>query len=169
MSRRWAAIAVAVGICVLAYLGWRWASRPRPVSQETAAEAALRAATPEERELAAVRLTQFGKPAVAELVRVLQASPQPEVRAACIRGLAEQWSYRNMPALLDALEDESALVRAQAAQGVCRLMRITNDLRWDEPAPQRAEAVKGLRAEWRRFREMPLGAAFIRQQEGEKP
>lgn len=133
------------------------------------ARQALEAASPEEQELAAVELAdaannsqlqpQLRQQAKQQLRRVLTESQSPPVRAACIQGVASQWDYEGMPALLDALDDESKLVRRRAGMAVERMM--SKDLSKfnynpDDPAGKRAPAIKVIREVWEKDRDSPI-------------
>lgn len=128
-----------------------------PPSPEQLARQALEAPTSDEQEVAAVRLAQLGKPAREHLRRVLSESQSPEVRGACIRGLAVLWDYDSMPAFLDALDDDSELVRGRAGTAVKRMMSSADyGYRSDDPPEKRAAAVKRFRAHWKEFRDSEI-------------
>jgi hypothetical protein len=170
MFRPLVILAGVLAFAVAGVYGWRLLSLDRPPSADDLARAALQANSAEERELAAVGLSQLGKPAREHIVRVCTESSDPEVRAACLRGLADQWAYRQMPLLLDALDDESPLVRAQAGEAVQLLLKVDNvNYHFDAgaPPPERQKMVKRLRGRWKEFPESKVRMAFIRQQEGE--
>ena len=163
MLRPLGMVAVVLAVALLAYYGWEFLSRPRLKSPEELAQVALNADTAATRELAAVRLSQFDEPAREQLLSVFGASKQPEVRAACIRGLAQQWSYGSMPLLLDALDDEALSVREQAGQAVQRMLRINYEFRAGDPPEKRQAVVKRLRIRWDKFRNSEVNIEFIRQ------
>lgn len=128
-----------------------------PPSLEQLARQALEAPTSDEQEVAAVRLAELGKPAKEHLRRVLSESRCAEVRGACIRGLAVQWDYDSMPAFLDALDDESELVRSRAGAAVERMMSSADyGYRSDDPPEKRADAVKRFREHWEEFRDSEI-------------
>ena len=144
-------------------------------SPDELAQRALQAATPEEQEQAAVELArvanddQLRRPlrekAKEHLRRVLAESQSAPVRAACLQGLSSLWDYESMPAFLDALNDESDLIRSRAAATVERMMSL--DLaglgyRYDDPPAKRAAAVKRVRQDWEQKRDQPV---FIRWRE----
>ena len=137
----------------------------RPPFPAELAQKALEAASDEEQELAAVELAQLAsdneqKPQLREearehLRRVLAESQSAAVRLACIRGLASEWDYQSMPVLLDALDDESDLIRGDAAMAVERMMSV--DLQgfgyqYNDPPAKREAASKRLRAHWEEWR-----------------
>jgi hypothetical protein len=166
-------LVITAGILALgvaAFYGWWFYPRDRAESPEELAAAALHADTAVEREKAAVKLSQFGKPARVELVRVLRESRDAEVRVACIRGLAEQWDYRSVPLLFDTLDDPSPAVRTQAGEAVQNLLRVNYEFSkvcGDHQQAERAAAIDRLRARWAQFQRSGTARAFVRQQQGE--
>ena len=169
MLRSLGIVAGILALAVLGYYGWQFFSRPRIQSPEELAQAALSAGTAEEREQAAVGLSQVGRAAREHLVRVLAESQQPEVKVACIRGLAEQWAYRQMAVLLEALDDDSPLVRAQAGAAVEMMLKGGGyyGFKANDPPEQRREGVKRMRRRWQEFQNSKIAMAFAREQEGE--
>ena len=135
----------------------------RAPSPDELAQQALKAASPDEQELAAVALAQlanddelkpqFREKAKQHLRTVLAESPAAPVRAACIQGLASQWDYESMPALLDALDDESSVVRSRAGVAVERMMSVDFGFRHDDPPAMRQDTAKRLRGHWETWRE----------------
>ena len=138
--------------------GRRWlGSREEDLGPpEALAEEALQAPTLKQRESAALRMVRIGKPAVPHLNRVLVESKTPEVRAACIQGLATHWYYEGMPALLDALEDDSPLVRGRAGAAVEKMLGADFGFRYNDPPEQRAKIVDTLRQEWANMQDSPV-------------
>jgi hypothetical protein len=167
MLRSLGIVAGILALAVCGYYGWQFFSRPRVESPEELAQAALSAGTAEERETAAVGLSQVGRPAREHLLRVLAESQQPEVKVACIRGLAEQGAYRQMAVLLEALDDDSPLVRAQAGAAVEMMLKGFYGFNANDPPEQRREAVKRMRRRWQEFQNSKIAMAFAREQEGE--
>jgi hypothetical protein len=154
-------VAVALCTALLAYYGWQWLFREPPESPKELAEQAL-AGTPEKQELAAAGLERVagkfdktGKrnPAQEYLAQVLLESKNPGVRAACMRGLATIWDYECVPAMLDALDDESPQVRSTAAAAVQTLLGVDCHFQADDPPEIRQEAVRLLRNHWKNFSE----------------
>ena len=141
----------------------------RPPSPAELAQKALEAASEEEQELAAVELAQLASdkelgPQLREearehLRRVLAETQSLPVRSACIRGLASEWDYQSMPALLDALDDESEVVRSDAAMAVQRMMSVNLKgfgYQYDDPPARRAPAIKRIREDWDKKRDSPI-------------
>lgn len=162
-------IAGALLLVVLVFYGWRWIfSEPPRQSPEQLAQVALTASTPQERQEAAVALVPLGHSAVEPMVRVLSESPSPEVRATMIQGLSMERDFDSMPAFLNALDDESVLVRTRAAGAVQRLLQIDVGYRADAPRQKRLAAIKVFREEWEKMRVTPGLRKFrekLRQQE----
>lgn len=125
----------------------------RPPSPEELARQALEASSPGDQEVAAVRLAELGAEAKEHLQQVLAESQSPAVRAACIRGLAAQRDYDSMPAFLDALDDESELVRGRAGVAVQELLGADFGYRHNAPPKQRKAKIKQLRQEWERVKD----------------
>jgi hypothetical protein len=139
---------------LLAFFGSRWLfSEPRKRSPEELANLALTADTLREQEEAAGELTSAGEPGVPQMVRVLKDSRTPEVRAAMIQGLALQWVYESMPAILDALDDESPFVRLRAGSAVQRMTCVDAGYRAEDPPEERQPAVARYRKQWDQVRD----------------
>jgi hypothetical protein len=163
-------VAAVLALCVAAVYGWWFYPRAAGETPEQLAAAALQAPTAAERERAAVKLSQLGKPARAELVRVLGESHDAATRVACLRGLAEQWDYRSLPQMLDLLDDPSAAVRVQAGEAVQNLLRVNYEfskVAGTADDGERAVVIERLRERWKEFQRSGTGRAFARQQMGE--
>jgi uncharacterized protein (UPF0147 family) len=141
----------------------------RPPSPADLAQQALQAATAADQEQAAVTLAevagndalqrQLREEARQQLRRVLGESQSPQVRAACIQGLASQWDYESMPALLDALDDSSDLVRGRARVAIERMMSVdlgSFGYKYDDPSAKRAAAIQRIRNDWEIKRDQPV-------------
>lgn len=163
-------IVAAVFVVVFAAVcGWRSFFTLRPASPEKLVQTALASSEPAKRERAAVDLGRCGQPVSEHLIRVLQESPQAEVRAACIRGLAGQWSYRAMPRLLDLLEDPDPLVRAEAGMAVRYLLQVDLGFSANAPERERQEVVRGLRVAWEKFQHSRHCMAYARSKMKRNP
>jgi len=189
----WVVFAVLFLVVTLVY-GYRYLCSPRAKSADEWAAAALGDSPVKERQYAAVKLAELGKPARQQLLQVLAQSQQAEVRVACIESLTEQWDYRSMPQLFDLMDDPSPEVRQQAAAAVQCLLRdcvIGNVNDEKQQAEQRRLAAAGYsfpmslpskvhgvtraerqaviqhaRSEWERFKQSGLGRTFIREKLG---
>jgi hypothetical protein len=122
-------------------------------SPEELAELALTADSPDERDKAAAELIMWGDVAIPQMRQVLDQSKTPEVRAAMIQGLAQQWDFDSMPTFLDAMDDESLVVRSRAGGAVQRLLQGDYGYRADDPPKTRERAVKSSRREWDMLRD----------------
>jgi len=152
-NRLFVTAGVLLALTAIVY-GWRFlGGHRRKRSPEELARLALESVDLQERELAAVELAQLGRPATEHLRRVLAEADSPRVRAPAIRGLAAQWDYDSMPALLDALDDPSLVVRGRAGVAVARMMSVDFDFRADAPAEQRQAIVKRFREQWEWMRD----------------
>ena len=149
-----------LGVLVAAVYGWRLLQGWGGPSPAALAQRALTAGSTAERQQAAVDLASAGQPAIEHLRRVLGASDDADVRAACVQGLGDLRDYESAELLIDALGDENALVRALAAQALGRLLR--RDLRFpaDGPTAGRAKAQAAVRDTLPATpRRRPLGAS----------
>jgi hypothetical protein len=102
------------------------------------------------------RLKDKGDPAT--LLAVLtNAQEKPEVRAAAAEQLGAMKYIEAGPALIDAMSDESELVRTAAGVALTKLMGMVFDFSARDPAGKREEAVARARNTWPRFyREIQL-------------
>ncbi len=156
----WTVLAVVVALATVFYT-WRFFTSERLLSPKELADTALMADDPQQRESAAAQLIRHGGLARNELRRVLVESDTPEVRAACIQSLAALQDYESMGAMLDALEDSSAMVRARAGQAVDRLLGANYGFRYSDPPAQRAAQVKFLRKEWEQYQDSEVFRQYI--------
>lgn len=91
-----------------------------------------------------------------EMQRVLIESETPEVRAATAAGMGNSGDLQSTPNLLDAMEDESVLVRETAAQAIARLLGWNHDFRADDPIEKRQETIAEYREWWTEFQKSSL-------------
>lgn len=155
--------------CALVY-GRGCLFHPRTPTADDWAAAALGNGTASEREFAAVKLAQCGKPARKQLLRVLEQSKQPEVCVACIHGLVAMWDYRSMPQLIERMNDSSASIRLQAGIAVdCLLKRDYRlcDINGNHQETERKALIARAQADWNNFKHSSLGRAYIREKVGE--
>lgn len=144
-----------LGLLVLTVYGCPFLSRTPVLPPEELARQALATGVPAECERAAVRLAQMDGSALVSLREVFEQSRTPEVRAAAITGLATQWDYESMPKLLDAMDDESPVVRARAVAAVQTMMSLNYDYNADAPPEARQEIAGKLRETWELYRNSP--------------
>jgi hypothetical protein len=149
-------ILIGILLALLVGMGLFWALRERePTPEELVRQALDETATAEQREVAAVRLGQMGKRANGHLRQVLAASQTAEVRAATIWGLSAQWDYESMPALLDALDDPSPLVRERACAAVETMIAFDSGYKAHASAESRKAAAKKMLDVWNRYKDSP--------------
>ena len=140
------------------------ATVPRILRDDQYIRASSLAATPQERAVVASARRREGKrtdrpPApetVLEMQRVLIESETPEVRAATAAGMGNSGDLQSTPNLLDAMEDESMLVRETAAQAIGRLLGWNHDFRADDPLENRQETIAQYRERWTKFQNSSL-------------
>jgi len=116
---------------------------------------ALESADPSKRQKAAAELTELGRPALKHLRRLVTESQSDGVRAVAIQGLAFQRDYECMPALLDAMEDPSLVVRGRAGAAVERLVGLDFNFDADAPLEKRERLIAAMRREWKNLRDSP--------------
>lgn len=113
------------------------------------ADLALSAPTVTAREKAAIELARCGKDSIELLRRVFMASSTPEVRAAAAQGLGHQRDVDSLPHLIDAMEDESPLVRGRAGVAVKRIVGLEVPFRAEGRLEERQKAVAFFRKFWK--------------------
>jgi len=145
-----AGVLAIIAVVVFGCLYIPWDRRPSPDELE---RTALEGATSAEKERAAVELAGRGAEAGEHLRRVLQKSKLPQVRAAAIQGLGAQHDYESVEALLDALEDESPLVRGRAGIAMKTLLGVDFRFRAAASPEERAVKVQLIRKAWDEMRE----------------
>lgn len=74
-----------------------------------------------------------------------------EVKAMMITGLAQEWDFDSMPMFLEALDDESYLVRARAHLAVQRLLQVDVGYRPEDPPEIRRQYIQKFRDEWQKM------------------
>ena len=74
-----------------------------------------------------------------------------EVKAMMITGLAQEWDFDSMPMFLEALDDESYLVRARAHLAVQRLLQVDVGYRPEDPPEIRRQYIQKFREEWQKM------------------
>lgn len=98
------------------------------------------------------RLGRDGDPKF--LIDVLRnRSEAPEVRAAAAERLGEMRFWDAGPALIDAMEDPSTLLRARAGVALRRIMVVDFRYRAGDPPARRREALQRIRELWPWFYE----------------
>jgi len=96
------------------------------------------------------RLKDKGDPATLLLV-LTNAQEKPEVRAAAAEQLGAMRYAEAGSALIDAMSDESEIVRTAAGVAISAIMGMRFEFSARDPAGKREEAVARARNCWRRF------------------
>jgi hypothetical protein len=98
------------------------------------------------------RLGREGDPQF--LIDVLRnPNEQPEVRAAAAERLGEMRHWDAGPAIIDAMEDSSDLLRARAGVALRRIIVVDMDYRANDPPSRRSEVIQNIRRLWPWFYE----------------
>jgi hypothetical protein len=152
-------LALLLTLLLIVY-GGKWLFPERSDSPEELTKKALGAETAKEQELATLELGRFRKnspdrryrgDARLHLERVFKESKTPEVRAAAIHGLGNQYDYDLMEQFLDCLNDESLTVRAEAGAMIQSMISVDRKFDPLEPAEKRQAAVERIRQSWKEF------------------
>ena len=142
-------IVAGVLLLIVGVVYWKYYLAGETVlSPEELAQQALTAASAEEKEAAAVKLSQTGQPGVDEMRQVYQQSDVAEVRAACVKGLGVLRDYDSMDVFFNSLEDESALVRGRAGVAMIRMLGRDYRFRANGSAAARAQSIAGMKKAW---------------------
>ena len=96
------------------------------------------------------RLKQSGDPEFLVTV-VRNREERPEVRAAAAESLGVMRYYEAGPALIDALEDGSEMVRNNAGIALKKIMQVDFGYRARDPAGRRGERIALIRRRWPDF------------------
>lgn len=149
------AVAIVLLPAVLGAYWWAFFRSPSSFrSPGTLERLALGDDDPQVRQEAAVELARHPDKPLAHLRRVFEKSDDPQVRAAVALGLGHLEDWESMPALLDALESNSAKVRANAALSVNKMLGIDYRFRGDAPANERERKIKAMRAMYEHMNKM---------------
>jgi hypothetical protein len=170
---------IALGVVGIAAVMAFWWSRGGPEeSPEQLADLALTAPSADAQEQAAARLQaaagrpplRTGKrnPAQPYLGRVLQESRNPAVRAQCMQGLAMIWDYEHVPTMLEALDDDSPVVRAGAGAAIQALLAWDLGFKPNDPPAERKAAVARIQDAWTAFKKNKLPRWEERLEEKDK-
>jgi hypothetical protein len=147
---------IAAGVLLLIVVvvyGIRLLPSGGPPAAKELARLALEADSPEEREKAAIQLTDAeGLEALEHLRRVATESKDANVRAVCIREIGDRCDYESMDLLLAALDDESPLVRARAAKAVAPIIGREYPYRFNAPKAERQPTIDAIRACWEQMK-----------------
>ncbi len=152
MSRNLIVVACALVVVTITYFGYGWLFAEQPSSPQELAQTALEADSADERETAVAQLSGLGRESTEHLQRVMIKSNSPAVRATAIQGLARQWDYDSMDAIIDALDDDNPLIRGRAGRAAERMLGLRFDFRYDAPVEERKVKIKLIRAAWRKMK-----------------
>ena len=128
-----------------------------PSTPQQLVEQALNWPTAVERKTAAIELSQRDDVPVESVRSVFRQSESAEVRAAAVQGLGRVRDVDTLPELIDAMEDESPLVRGRAGAAVRRIVGLNYEFRALDPPEERAKAVAFYRKFWKEAR----GSKFV--------
>ena len=142
-------IIAGILLLVVGLVYWKYYLAGEKVpSPEELANQALTAASVEEKEAAAVKLSQAGKAGIEEMRQVFQQSDVAEVRAACVKGLGVLRDYDSMDVFFKSLNDESALVRGRAGVAMIRMLGRDYRFRANGSPADRARSISGMKGAW---------------------
>lgn len=158
-----AAILLVAGVYSCRYIKWDQRRSPDELM-----DAALHGDSPEERELAAAELTEYGEDAKQDMRDLLAKSSDPAVKATCIHGLGLIYDYDSIDIMLDGLEDESSVIRGRSAVAVRRLIGRSFHFDPDMSAAERSKRVQQIRKEWEDIRDSGLIEQFKERMQREK-
>ncbi len=145
------AILLVVFVYGCRYIDWTRKRLPAELVQT-----ALTGATPDERQLAAAELTEYGSQVLPELRQVFAQSDMPAVRAICLHGLGNVYDYDSLELFFAALDDESPLVRARAAAVLERLLGRRFGFNAHAGEAERRRTVDRMRQEWNGIKDSGL-------------
>jgi hypothetical protein len=135
-------------LLLLIVLCWLTFSGERSLSPGRLAQLALSDASEDEREAAALRLARHPDRAVELLRRVFAESKSGRVRAAAALGLGTLHDWKSGPALIQALEDRSPLLRGRAAQALNQIAHEDFHFYPRDPEKRRQEAIDLIKRKW---------------------
>ena len=142
-------IVAGILLLIVGVVYWKYyLAGEKVLSPEELAQQALTAASAEEKEAAAVKLSQAGEPGINEMRQVYQQSDVAEVRAACVKGLGVLRDYDSMDIFFQSLEDESALVRGRAGVAMIRMLGRDYRFRANGSVAGRAQSIAGMKKAW---------------------
>jgi len=164
-------ILIAVGILLLLIVTvggiWFFAGSREPTADEWL-ETALTGQDLQEREAAAVALSDLNPPALPQLRQLLEETSDPTVKSATIGALGRHYDFDSMEAIIDAMEDESSVVRGRAAAVVARFLGRDRRFRADGPETDRARIIKYSREDWEMVKASPHFEGFKRKIRGDE-
>lgn len=140
------AAAVATLVLVIFVYWWVYFRDPHGFRSPSALERiALNDGDAATRQKAALELARHPDKPLPHLRSVFQQSQDAAVKAAVALGLGRLKDWESMPELLNALDSESAQLRANAALAVNKMLGIDYKFRADDPPQRRAAKIKTMR------------------------
>jgi HEAT repeat protein len=143
----WLSIWFVLLLVLVGTVLWRFVPRGQATPAQLA-ERALTAATPAEQAAAAAELAGRGEAARLHLRKLMNESQNENVRALAMDGLGGLLDYKSADTLLDAMHDESLLIRTRAGAAMGRIIGF--DRRFDATASpeEREKVIKQVRSDW---------------------
>jgi HEAT repeat protein len=124
---------------------------------EELVDRSFNAPTVNERQTATIELSRRDDVPIKSVRDVFRQSKSPEVRAAAVQGLGRRRDVNSLSALIDAMEDESPLVRGRAGAAVRRIVGLNYEFHALDPPEKRQKAV----AFYRKFWKEAQGTRFV--------
>ena len=149
------ALSGLLAVAMAVYTGGFIFGSKRPAPPRELAQRALTAASPAERERAALDLAAGDASAIEAMRAVLAKTDSPLVKSYIIQGLGAKRDWESMPALIDALNDAAAPVRDRAGVAVKEMLGVDYAFRAQDPAPKRAVAVKAMQQRYKSMLKNP--------------
>ena len=149
---------VAAWLAIVLYFYVPWNREPSAEQLEQAALTAI----PAEREKAALKLAAFGEAGREPLRRVLKATNDPLVRAACLEGLCTLWDYDSMDAMVAGLSDESEAVRRKSHLCVQKMLQLNLDYNPADLPAVRTRAAGHIGEEWKKMKSSVLFPEWLK-------
>jgi len=142
-------LAVAAAVLLVWYFSGETVSESTPAEL---VETCLAGSDVDEQQTAAIELSRRDDVPIQSVRDVFIKSKVPEVRAAAVQGLGRKRDFDTLPKLIDAMEDESPLVRGRAGAAVRRIVGLNYEFRALDPPEKRKEAVEFYRKFWEEAR-----------------
>jgi HEAT repeat protein len=169
MRRQSVFIAAGVLLLLIVTVAGIWFfTGSRELTADEWLEKALTGQSLEEREAAAVALSDLNPPALPQLRQLLKETKDPTVKSATIAALGRHYDFDSMEAIIAAMEDESSVVRGRAAAVVARFLGRDRRFRADGPEADRARIIKYSREDWEMVKTSPHFEGFKRKIRGDE-
>lgn len=155
----WPALAATVLLVAVVY-GCRYIDWDTKRLPDELADVALTGSTPEDRQLAAAELTEYGEEAKTHMRDVLARSDDPNVRGICINGLAKIYDYESIEIMLAGLDDESPVIQGSCLVALRKLLGRSFHFDPSMGEDARKKRIAQIRAEWESIRDSGLAEQF---------